>query len=54
MITMLYASYVMIGREKCLLEVPKPKEVLESWRGLMRVGILVMATNVLGPSPQPC
>ena len=50
MITMLYASYVMIGREKMLLlEVPNLKEVLESWRGLMRVGIPVMATNVLGP-----
>ena len=32
-----------------VMQVPKLEEVLESWRGLMRVGIPVMATNVLGP-----
>ena len=49
-ITMVYAGYVMIGREKMLLlQQPKIPELIDSWKGLMRVGIPVMATNVLGP-----
>ncbi|MAA78070.1 MAG: MATE family efflux transporter [Deltaproteobacteria bacterium] len=49
-LTMLYASYILIVREKLFdLHIPSPKQMIESWKVVLRVGVPASITNVLGP-----
>jgi len=49
-LTMLYASYILIVREKLFdLHIPTLSHVLASWKVILKVGIPASITNVLGP-----